>query len=171
MIWLEDPTIQESEIRFTDQELGVEDAVVLQNLELNQSAINIVGQEKEEAVLPVSEEQTSKGAAIRPRPSIIVSGLYVGRGGGGRGRFECHLRIDVDGRIPLRKVSGDFYQLSGGTVTYFGSFVVDTITINLTGSQIIIEGAGTFTWNMGAPRVRIVIQRTFTFQPHAPAML
>jgi hypothetical protein len=71
----------------------------------------------------------------------------------------------------LRKVSGDFYQISGGTTTYYGSFIVDTITVTATPAIITIEGIGTYTYGTGFPKVRLTIPRTFTFQPRAPARL
>jgi hypothetical protein len=165
----EDPTIQQVELKFTDQELGIEDVLMLQDVEIKQYATENITEQDEE-IASMSEQQISKEtAAARPRQQNTVSGLYVSKGGGGQ--FECHLRIDVDSRTPLRKVSGDFYQISGNTVTYFGSFIVDTITLRATNSQIIIEGIGAYTWNTGTPKIRIIIRRTFDFQPRAPAVL
>jgi hypothetical protein len=183
-----DPTIQQPGTQFTEQELTVDDAMMLQGMELEQSIMNITDREwgstspesYEEPALagaqtlqevPSAPPQPIPPRPIPPRPIPIrrntVSGLYVGRGGA----FELHLRIDVDRRAPLRKVSGDFYQVSGNTTTYFGSFIVDTITLNVTNTDVLIEGIGTYTWNAGAPKVRIVIRRTALFQPRGPARL
>jgi hypothetical protein len=183
-----DPTLQQAGIQFTEQELTVDDAMMLQGMELEQSIKDITDREREGASSQSYEEPSFAGAQtlqeaprappqpIPPRPipprgipirRNTVSGLYVGR----VGAFELHLRIDVDRRAPLRKVSGDFYQVSGSTTTYFGSFIVDTITLNVTNTNIRIEGIGTYTWNAAAPKVRIVIQRTFIFQPRGPARL
>jgi hypothetical protein len=135
----DDPTSPQAEVPFIEEDQTIEDALMLQKIELKQSVPNLT--ELGEGTTSVSEKTTSSSEAA-PVPSgptpqhNTVSGLYVGRGG----RFELHLRIDVDGHSPLRKVSGDFYRLSGNTTTYSGSFIVDTITITATTALITIEG-------------------------------
>ena len=68
-----------------------------------------------------------------------VSGRY--RSGGA---LHLELRVDVDGIRPMRRVSGDFFQTTGGTVTHVGSFVVHTPVIQVTTSDVTIDGAGIF---------------------------
>ncbi len=83
--------------------------------------------------------------------------------------FQLELRVDVDGAHPLRKVSGDFFSMTGSTITYFGSFVVDSPVITTTATTVIIRGLGRFTWTAGAPVVQVTIQRRTLFQSPAPA--
>ena len=166
---LSDPTREEMDVQVTRNAQTIEEAILLQGIESKQSVLDATEQEKETAF--VSEEPTPAAEAPIPAgplpPRRPVSGLYVGR----VGTFELHLRIDVDGRTPLRKASGDFYQVSGGTTMYFGSFIVDSITLGATTAHITIEGTGTYTWSAGAPKVPVIIPRTFIFQPPAPATL
>src|SRR5688500_13654066 len=95
-----------------------------------------------ESAEEIAEPTAAGGIAAAtpsPRPGIPipppvirrpVSGRYRGRLGG----FELELRVDVDRVRPMRKVSGDFYTASGGTTTYFGSFIVDNPAITTTGT-------------------------------------
>lgn len=48
--------------------------------------------------------------------------------------------MDVDGPHPLRKLSGDFFSMSGATVSYFGSFVVDSPVVTTTATAVVIRG-------------------------------
>ena len=102
-----------------------------------------------------------------PLPMRPVSGRYRSRTGG----WELELRVDVDRVRPTKRVSGDFFQISGATKSYFGSFVVHTPTINVSPTLVTIEGLGQYTWNAGAPRVRVTIPRVRILQPSAPATL
>lgn len=104
----------------------------------------------------------------RPIPPLLmrsVSGRYHGTMGG----FQLELRVDVDRKRPMKRISGDFYQVSGGTTTYFGSFVVSSPNITATTTQITIKGLGDFTFSAGAPVVQVNIQRRTIFQPPALA--
>ena len=85
--------------------------------------------------------------------------------------FDLELRVDVDGVRPTRRVSGDFFTRTGATVSYFGSFVVDAVTVTTTASEIKVEGQGTFTWQAANPFVRLTIPRPSLFQPRKPATL
>jgi hypothetical protein len=96
-----------------------------------------------------------------------VSGRYHSTGP----VWQVELRIDVDGKRPMGKVSADYYAVVGATLHYFGSMRVDTSSITVTNSQIIINGLGSYTWNAGAPVVCVTIPRTLIFQPPAPASL
>lgn len=104
---------------------------------------------------------------IPPLPRRAVSGRYRSRTGG----WELELRVDADRVRPMRRVSGDFFQISGATRSYFGSFVVHAPTINVSATLATIEGLGEYTWNAAAPRVRVTIPRVTIFQPPAPATL
>jgi len=115
----------------------------------------------EEGVLP---------APPAPLPPLLpikraVRGRYRSAGPG----FVLELRVDVDGHRPTRRVSGDFFQVSGSTTSYHSSFRVDAPTVTSTATQVTIEGMGSFTFAAGAPKVRVTIPRTTIFQPAAPA--
>lgn len=95
-----------------------------------------------------------------------VSGLYRGESGAVR----LDLRVDVDGGRPLSCVSGDLYDVSGATVTYFGSFVVTSPTIKKTRAQFTISGLGTFSFaNNSTPFVTVTIKRVAAARPPASA--
>lgn len=85
--------------------------------------------------------------------------------------YQIELRVDVDGTHPLRKLSADFFSLSGATLSYFGSFIVDSPVITNTSSSVVVRGQGRFTFGAGAPVVQVTIPRRTIFQPAAPATL
>ena len=102
-----------------------------------------------------------------PLPLRPVSGRYRGRLGG----FELECRVDVDRVRPMKKLSGDFYSISGAIVTYFGSFIVDNPVITTSPTQVTCRGLGRFTFSAGAPVVQVTIQRRRIVQPPAPAVV
>jgi hypothetical protein len=79
------------------------------------------------------------------------------------------LRVDVDGAKPLKRVSGDFYSVTGATTTYFGSLIVNAPTINVTATQVIIEGMGAYTFAASFPKIRVTIPRVSILSPPAAA--
>ena len=100
---------------------------------------------------------------IQPLPLPIkrrnVSGRYRGR----LGNFELELRIDVDGKRPLKKVSGDFYQFVGLSKIYFGSFVINDPIITYGLSNVRIEGMKINTFGSSYNYVKISIPKNFIF--------
>ena len=94
-----------------------------------------------------------------------VSGRYRGS----IGTLSLELRVDVDGIRPTRRISGDFFRTTGGTTSYAGSFVVHTPVIQVSATEVTIDGTGTFSMQISAPRLRVVIARTATFMAAAPA--
>lgn len=94
-----------------------------------------------------------------------VTGRYRGQ----VGSFQLEARVDLDGASPLNKFSGDFFSVSGGTTTYFGSFIVESPVITRTATQITARGLGKFTWSAGAPVVQVTVPRRSILQPAAPA--
>jgi hypothetical protein len=104
--------------------------------------------------LPTKETAAAPGrtAAVPLRP---VSGRYRSAGKD----HELELRVDVDGRLPLTCVSGDFFHINGSTRTFFGSFVVHSPALRVTASEVEIEGFGNYTWTAGYPKLRVVIGR------------
>ncbi|WP_328630325.1 tetratricopeptide repeat protein [Streptomyces sp. NBC_00356] len=114
-----------------------------------------------------SETQEGAAAAVaRYRPA---SGRYRSSGGS----FQLELRVDVDstrsGSKVLRRVSGDFFTTTGGTTAYFGSFTVHGPTVTWSATQVVIKGLGSYTWQAGAPVVRVTIPRRLVGQPPAAA--
>ena len=117
-------------------------------------------------------QQTPLPIPSLPIPSIpaikkAVSGCYAGS----LGSFQLDLRVDVDRNRPMRRVSGDFYQTSGKTKSYFGSFVVDSPTVTVSTTRIVVKGMGRFTFSAGAPVIQVTIPRVNIFQPQAAATL
>ena len=116
-------------------------------------------------------DEAAVGAAL-PLPVIPlplgfrnVSGRYRGQTGG----FQLELRVDLDGHHPLNRLSGDFFSVSGGTVSYFGSFIVNALAIIRTPAHIIAKGLGAYTFPAGAPVVQVTIPRRRLLHPAAPA--
>lgn len=160
-----DPTVLEQAGGTAIQELTVEDIVQLQNLEQIISQEPTTSETRETAAMQAA---IPTPGPIPPKPIIPyrrVSGRYRSSGAG----FQLELRVDVDGTRPLRRVSGDFFQISGATTTYFGSFIVNAPVITVTASAVVIEGLGSFTFPAGAPRIRVTIPRTLILQPPPPA--
>lgn len=120
-------------------------------------------------------EEPAPGMPLPAAPAILFPPLarrpVSGRYRGSSSSFRLELRIDVDRVRPMRRVSGDYFIVSGGTVSYFGSFVVSSPTVTVTSTAVTIQGLGQYTFPAGAPRVKITIPRRFLFQPPAPATL
>ena len=68
------------------------------------------------------------GAPI-PLPPVGVKRQVRGRYRGAAVGWQLDLRVDVDGPRPTDRVSGDFFSTSGATTAYFGSFVVNAVSI------------------------------------------
>jgi hypothetical protein len=97
-----------------------------------------------------------------------ISGRYRGR----TGSWELELRLDideVDGRRSMNTVSGDFYNVQRGTVSYFGSFIADSKTlgnVSTDSANVIVEGLGRATGLINFQTLRVTVP--FTGQ-RAPA--
>lgn len=105
-----------------------------------------------------------------PIPKLVKNKVY-GRYKGQLGNFEVELRVDIDGVKPLQKVSGDYYIISGLTKSYFGSFIVDSISTTILNNVITIRGTATTTWATSFNKLTITINQTTLFQPLAAASL
>jgi hypothetical protein len=112
--------------------------------------------------LSPADEEPEDDDRSRRRP---VHGRYRSTGTG----FQLELRVDVGGARPLKKASGDFFAVSGGTVSYAGSFVIHAPTVSVTKQQVRLEGLGAFTFTAGAPHVKITIPRRRFSQPPGKA--
>lgn len=131
------------------------------------SVPTIAGQAQEEA----SEAPPAPVAPI-PLPPVGVHKRQVrGRYRGAAVGWQLDLRVDVDGPRPTNRVSGDFFSISGATTAYFGSLVVDAVSIVTTASEVRIVGMGTFTWTAAAPLVRVTIPRVTAGQALKPATI
>lgn len=157
-----------SDPTFVDQ---VEEEIVFTEVAVEETAAMTTN---EEASAELTEANEAAAAAPSAAPPIIpiipiakrpVSGRYRGT----LGAFQLELRVDVDRTRPLKRLSGDFLQISGGTTTYFGSFVVNSPTITVSPTLVTIKGLGTYTFSAGAPVVQVKIPRRSIFQPQAPA--
>jgi hypothetical protein len=100
--------------------------------------------------------------AALPLPTLRrVSGRYRSSGS-----IQIELRVDYDGTRPMRLISGDFYTVSGATMSYFGSFIVEAATVvSSSRTALVLEGQGTFTWTAGFPWVRVTIPRASLLLP------
>lgn len=123
------------------------------------------GEEAMAGSLPIPKPLPPLPIPPLPIPRRPVSGRYRSA----TTPFELELRVDVDRRRPMRRISGDFFQSSGGTKTYFGSFVVNSPAISVTPTLVTIDGIGQYTFSAGAPRIRVTIPRVRIIQPQAPA--
>lgn len=104
----------------------------------------------------------SPGPSLPSRP---VSGRYQGL----TGTSQLELRVDVDGRKPTMRVSGDLFQISGATVRYLGSFIVNAPAISATDSQVTIRGTGSFSFQTPSSTVSVTIPRVPTLAAPASA--
>ena len=160
-----DPTATLTGFASTDQDFSVEEIAALQQAE--QATIGDLAD-------PSSTQAGSSGLpGPLPLPIPIplpilrrnVSGRYRSPAAG----FQLELRVDVDGTRPMKRMSGDFFQIAGAVTNYFGSFVVNSPTITVTSSLVIIRGLGTYTFTAGAPVIEVTIPRRSILQPPAPA--
>ncbi|MGH3518323.1 MAG: hypothetical protein ACRDQ7_13070 [Haloechinothrix sp.] len=102
-----------------------------------------------------------------PLPYRAASGRYRSRPIG----YQLELRVDVDGRRPLRKLSGDYFSVSGSTTTYFGSWTVDAVTVTSSASSVVVVGTARTTWSTTFTVAKVTIPRTTIFRPAPPAKI
>ena len=149
-------------------ELSVEDAIGSEIAESGsgdptQGAESVAGSS---AALPVAPI-----APIKPPVITIAKRPVSGRYRGTLGGFQIELRVDCDRTRPMKRISADFFQVSGGTTTYFGSFVVKAPTVTVSSTTVTLKGLGSFTFSAGAPVVEVTIPRRTIFQSQAAATL
>ena len=106
---------------------------------------------------------------IQPRPIYPIKRLVSGRYRSPRRSWQLELRVDVDGRRPMRKMSGDYFRISGRTTSYYGSFIVNAISLRVTSSLVTITGIATMTWNSSYRKLVVTIPRRSIFSSPAPA--
>ncbi|RMD58817.1 MAG: hypothetical protein D6828_02340 [Nitrospirae bacterium] len=165
-----DPNFPEtSSIAVFTEELSVEDVAQLDVLEEVEEE-SIEGAQEE-----MEDTETTEARPVRPIPSKpippvrlikrMVSGSYESC----PKPWRLDLRVDVDGYRPMRRVSGDYYHVSGRTVSYFGSFIINAPKIRVSSSQVTITGLADTTWKTSYNKIRVVIPRHTIFQPPANA--
>ena len=152
---IDNSTAEQSERDFTVEEIV---AIAQANEPLSQ-------------VEPGTPSETASAGALPipipipfPLPKRNVSGRYES----GIAFFQLELRVDVDGTRPMKRISGDFFQISGATKTYFGSLQVNSPTISVTATQVVIQGLGNYSYATSYPIMRVTIPRVNIFSP-APA--
>lgn len=84
-----------------------------------------------------------------------VSGRYRSAGAA----TQLELRVDVDGPRPMKRISGDFFETSGATTSYVGSFVVAAPTATTTEGLLTLSGQGKFSFPVVSPHVEVTIVR------------
>ncbi len=105
--------------------------------------------------------------AAAPVQWRISSGRYRSQPVG----FQLELRVDIDGRRPLGRLSGDYYSVSGATTSYFGSWTVDAVTVHTSSSEVVVIGTARTTWTTTYTVARVTIPRRTVYQPAAPATI
>jgi hypothetical protein len=149
-------------------EMAVDEMAALAEAEVGVGEPTQAG-EGEVATAPEEARALPVRPAVPSIPVIPVASPVSGHYRGTLGAFQLELRVDVDRIRPMKRVSGDFYQVSGGTTNYFGSFVVNSPSVSVTATEVTVKGLGSFTFSAGAPVVQVKIQRRRVFQPQAPA--
>lgn len=120
---------------------------------------------------PQAETAISPIPTPRPTPLPLPFRVASGRYRSGSAGFQLELRVDVDGRHPLRKLSGDYFNVSGATTTYFGSFTVDAVTVTTTPTQVTVVGTARTTWSTTFTIARVTIPRAMITQPAPSATI
>ncbi|HEX9941356.1 MAG TPA: hypothetical protein VGG03_05020 [Thermoanaerobaculia bacterium] len=155
-------------LAFSDKEWSVDEVArmsggaSLADADATQTPATAATAEAEPAAEGAAAADTTPASVPPKRP---VSGRYRGV----NGDFQLELRVDVDGRHPMRRISGDIFRVAGSTTTYFGSFVVHTPAITATGSQVTIKGSGQFSFVTLFPVVTVTIPRVAMLEPPAAA--
>ena len=165
-----DPNIATSDIETVKQELSVEevaqmDAYMIEDCSLTEETESVDALSKKPIPIPIEPIPIPIEPFPFPKKKRNISGCYESC----PNYWKLELRIDVDGYRPMKHISGDYYTISGKTVSYFGSFIIDAPQISVSTSNITITGIANTTWNTSYKKIRIVIPRHTIFQPAAHA--
>ncbi len=164
---------------FIEEELSVDDLVQIESDDTIEESMTLDSDEESALeggeVNDVTGELRIARGPIRRRPpwppirfrKRLVSGCYRSPSG----NWKLDLRVDIDGRRPMRRISGDYYYVSGRTVSYFGSFIVNSLSIKVSSTQVAITGIVDTTWRTSYNKVNVIIPRRTIFQPPADATL
>jgi hypothetical protein len=172
-----DPTVEVAEVSTGDVEWNVEDVAAAGEAAGAEAETREVAEPREEVLRGMqnggAHENGGAPQALQLKTGATpadtarkVSGRYRNFG-----KTEVELRVDVDGRRPTRRVSGDVYSRMGSTLFFTGSFVVHAPTMQVTPTHVRIDGTGSFSWAAGSTRVRVTLPRTTPFQPMPAATL
>src|SRR5690606_34218444 len=63
----------------------------------------------------------------------------------------------------------DYFQPTGGTLTYFGSWVVNSVNLDVADLMVTITGEAETTWSTSFNKIKVTIPRRILFMPPAPA--
>ncbi|MGP3949097.1 hypothetical protein [Streptomyces sp. 7N604] len=164
MAVITDPTALDGQAQ-PSQVFELEDLLERKEMEELEEAASAEPEGGEQAVqLQTRVAQLEAHAALRAAAQPLrrlVRGRYRSAGAG----IQLELRVDVDGFRPTMRVSGDFFQSSGATASYAGSFVVEAPTISSALGVVKVEGQGRFSFPVGSRHVRVTIPRGTGFPP------
>jgi hypothetical protein len=135
--------------------------------EVDQGVLAVEQYLKAAGSLAEAEPPTLPRVPLPPLPFRLTSGRYRSPAVG----FQLELRIDIDGRRPLRKLSGDYFTTSGATTAYFGSWTVDAVTVSTSETTVTIVGTARTTWQTTFTVATVTVPRRRLLQPPAPATL
>lgn len=126
------------------------------------------------AALGVATSTTESPAAPQPAPPVqarFTTRTISGRYRGVRSGWQLELRLDVDGSNALGAVSGDFYRVVGGTTSYSGSFMADSVAVATNLQSATITGVFDATFTTAFNRFQITVPRVLQLQPRADATI
>jgi hypothetical protein len=146
---------------------NVESVAVMEELTLEEVA---AVQQCEALAVQASLEAAPVEATALPGGEVVLAKRWVsGRYRSGVDGFQLELRVDVDGFHPMLRLSGDYFQPSGSTLTYFGSWVVDSVKLNVSDWSVTLTGDAQATWSTSFNKIKVTIPRRIVFMPPAPA--
>lgn len=150
-----------------DEELSLEDVAQIEAYEAELLPAPSTDPAPLEAGDPgmASLEMEAAGGTPASMRLRTISGRYRSS----KESWQLELRADMDGYRPMRRVSGDFFQVTGSTVCYYGSFLVDAVSMELNTQRVILKGQARTTWSTSYNQVRVTIPRRPVFLPAAPA--
>lgn len=166
-----DPTsVAEMDLGTMDAEVSIDELLSTQ-LQDRAGSGTVTEEKITEGPKVISERAPALPVPSIPTPVPILKRALRGRYKGTYGPWQLELRVDVDGRRPTMRVSGDFYRVSGATTTYFGSFIATLPSVTVATNQVQILGSAKFTFQTPYTRIRVVIPRMSILQPPAPATI
>jgi hypothetical protein len=129
-------------------------------------------QQYEAIALPAAAEaETEEAYAPGCLPIPFAKRWVSGRYRGGVDGYQMELRVDVDGTHPMLRLSGDCFQPSDGTLAYLGSWVVDSVDLNVADSVVTITGEARTTWSTSFNKIKVTIPHRIILVPPAAATI
>ena len=161
------------EVEVGDEDLRVDDLADSESLEFSEVEDRPSTADPTEG--EVADQDISAAAPLSiPTPTPIpipfpVKHKVSGRYSNCPRPWKLELRVDVDGHRPMKRLSGDYYYVSGATTSYYGSFIVNAPTVSVTSSKVTITGIADTTWTTSYNKLRVTIPRHSIFLPPANA--